>query len=240
MSYYDIFILDFSSSTHPLAVVLKDAQEKVRKVTQPIYEEYHQLIQEHISVPYEYNDIELSDTEALQIGNTLTEETDEDEFERNLNTASEQVKTAIYKTDDAIASLENPGLGGAGVEVDKEEEDEMDSLFDSDEDINEQDGRSQGEAAGLVDSHKPDNRLTDYAKQDVVEKLNDVEELSEVFKQQLANITESLHAVMYTLSTLVPLAYESLKCDIGSDIVHAAIQECTFPGINEELQFLYR
>lgn len=212
----------------------------MRKVTQPIYEEYHQLIQEHISVPYEYNDIELSDTEALQIGNTLTEETDEDEFERNLNIASEQVKTAIYKTDDAIASLENPGLGGAGVEVDKEEEDEMDSLFDSDEDINEQDGRSQGEAAGLVDSHKPDNRLTDYAKQDVVEKLNDVEELSEVFKQQLANITESLHAVMYTLSTLVPLAYESLKCDIGSDIVHAAIQECTFPGINEELQFLYR
>ena len=227
---------------------MNDCQIQVKDVTTPLYNKYQQLIGDCVSVPYvlaQTDEIPTSESTDNLVSAEELEDNGvvDDAFERNCNIASDQIKAAIYKTDKEIDKLLEPEANSTEKPPTNistaEDEDEMDSLFDSD---NESNGGEADSCELNSDSEnmKPDNRLIGSLNETNQQTLAELESLSATFTGQLNDVTKLIHEAMHTLRTLIMLAYDSLNCTEGYDIASSVIQECLFANIADHIHFLFR
>ncbi|XP_067928040.1 VPS9 domain-containing protein 1-like [Watersipora subatra] len=257
----------FSTDTHPLTMLLKDCQMTVADVAVPLYEKYHILIQSCIRVPFirlPQDDREPTDFHPLTesenadqepastaIDNEGTDDCLDDTFERNCNLADEEVKEAIYKTDKEISKLlkikttvDSTELPSDALRSDQtneaEESDDMDSLFDSDNETNDREATALNSEFVIDAGDKLDNRVPLPVSGSNTKALMLLKSSVNEFNEKLRNLTQSVHETVYSLRTLFALAYDGLNCNDGQDIIASVVYETLFLHIGEHLQFLFR
>lgn len=247
------------SQTHPLADMLRDCEQSVTEVTGSLYNKYHAVISNYPMVPFPLpaetancvaqaksvggeNEPEVCENESLNIEEEDVEKLD-NEFEINYNMATDQVKAARYKTDKEIGKLLSDGLTETGESVklagDWEDKDEMDSLFDSDEEdainVSRDSSEDRNDNSENLDDCTP---TTANGTADVLEVVDELEKSAATYHEQLSIVIERIHEVTNALKTLLILAYVKLKG--ANDIVNSVIQEILFTDVGEQLEFLYR
>lgn len=242
-SSYSLLNLDliFRSKTHPLAILVQDCHQTVTVIASPLHEKHRKLITECISVPYHYKTPELSDQAVQELEEELAEEasgenqTRDDNFERSCEETADELNLAISKTEKTVKNLDDLVTKAGAVN----EDDEMDSLFDSDDENNSLENSTQPEEepTSMVRS---ESQLSDVQREKRIDDLEEVQSLSESLKTQLTEVNKKIHETMHTVNTLFMLAYEDLNCTEGCDIIHSATQDHVFGGLGEDLQFLFR
>ena len=228
------------SDTHPLAVFAQDCQKTVREVASPLYNKYSKLITECVSVPYEYKAPELSDQAVEELEQEISDSaggaaSSDAYFEACCEDSVEQVNLAIEGNEKAVKKLDNFAYKPLSKEDTK---DDMDSLFDSDEEnVSEESSVTEQPQSTLP---RTESQLSEVLREKRIDDLEDIQSMSESLQQQLSKINSVIHQTMYTVKTLLMLAYEDLNCSEGCDIIHEELQQHIFNSFGDELQFVYR
>lgn len=213
----------------------------MKEVIDPIYDKYSSLITNCVVVPYEYGQPSTPEEPDVTSDETCDDLRDDLEaFERNCDNSRQEIKVAMYKTDKQISVLLNDDqpISGETEEASTKVEanDDMDSLFDSDEDDNID---CKGNDAEFNGQSSPSSS-TDDRKEENKSALADARTFSHAFNKQLCVVNSCVHEFMHTARTLFMLAYDDLNKTDGWDNVTSAVQECVFTDIERGLHVLYR
>lgn len=229
----------YRSTTHPLAVIAQDCEKQVKDIASPLHIKYGKLITECVSVPYEYRATVLSDEAVQELELEISDNTEgaptNNNFAEACEESADQVNLAIAKTKKTVKNLDDIATTKSSK---REETDDMDSLFDSDEEnLNDEPSSSEQPHTTLP---RTESQLSDVQREKRVDDLEEVQSLSESMQEKLGEANKIIHQTMYTLKTLFMLAYDDMNCTEGCDIIHDVMQQHIFGVLGDELQFLYR
>lgn len=238
---------EFRSETHPLAVLLKDCHAAVNDITEPLYKQYHELVDSCVRVPFPLANAEEPETEELELPSSASSESLDDGFERNCNLASNEVKAAMYKTDKEISILLNNESAAEGTKANSkdealqsEEKDDMDSLFDSDEEDCLADSDMSSEVKEDNGAKLENQSVSATVDETKLEALEELQSSQVAYNEQLNVVTKCVHEASHSLRTLLMLAFEELNSTEGYDLITSIVQELLFADIGEHIQLLYR
>jgi len=104
--------------------------------------------------------------------------------------------------------------------------DEMDSLFDSDE-----------EERGSPEETEPESSQTEPS---ATVTMDEIELYYEAMDRELKHLVSLIHECIYRVKRMFILAYTELDDELGYDVIYSTVEEAVFTGLNRSLTIMFR